>query len=215
MYNKILESFNLNDKDIIAVYPYGSRIYGTVTEASDYDFVVVLKELNQESDQLDAANYPITINLYSETSFQDRIDKHRISNLECLFLPSNKILKETKKFNFKLNKTKLRESISEKASKDFNQCKKRLSDSQGWNPVTKQFYTKKVYEAKKSLFHCFRIIDFGLQIANNGKIVDYASCNQLWKEIFGNPSEDWEDYKSKYQAVYNAKMTEFRKVAPK
>jgi predicted nucleotidyltransferase len=214
MYDKILESFNVLDKDILAVYPYGSRIYGTATEASDYDFVVVLKNLKVESDQLDAADYPITINLYSEESFRDRLAKHRISTLECIFLPSDQILKETK-FPFKLDKVKLRESISEKASKDFNQCKKRLSDSQGWNPVTNEPYVRKVYEAKKSLFHCFRIIDFGLQIAKNGKIINYASCNQLWQEILNDPSENWEDYKAKYQETYNNKMTEFRKVAPK
>src|ERR1035437_10219017 len=161
MYNKILDSFNFPEKDILAIYPYGSRIYGTATEASDYDFVVVLKNLKSDCDQLDAANYPITVNLYSEESFKDRLDKHRISILECIFLPSNQVLKEVFKFPFKLDKSKLRESISEKASKDFNQCKKRLSDSQGWNPITNEPYIKKVYEAKKSLFHCFRIIDFG------------------------------------------------------
>jgi predicted nucleotidyltransferase len=216
LHQKILDAFKLSEQDIIAIYPYGSRIYGTATESSDYDFVVVMKHLTAESDQLDAPNDTITINLYSEDSFTDRVAKHRISVLECLFLPADKVIKEpSKPFQFRLNKQALRESISEKASKDFNQCKKRLSDSQGWNPVLNQPFVKKVYEAKKSLFHCFRIIDFGMQIANNGKIVDYTSCNKLWQEIKDNPSDKWEDYASLYKETYNSKMTEFRKVAPK
>lgn len=216
LHQKILESFKLSEQAILAIYPYGSRIYGTATETSDYDFVVVVKHLTADSDQLDAKDDPITINLYSEASFADRVIKHRISVLECLFLPSDKVIKQpAKPVPFRLDKQTLRNSISEKASKDFNQCKKRLSDSQGWNPVLNKPFVKKVYEAKKSLFHCFRIIDFGLQIANNGKIVDYASCNQLWHQILDNQSDKWEDYQSPYKEAYNAKITEFRKVAPK
>lgn len=211
----ILSEFKLNDFDVLSIIPYGSRVYGTATEKSDYDFVVVVKGSQDDSDQLNSLNHPLTINVYSEISFKDRINKHRISTLECLFLSSDKLLKETIKFSFKLDKSRLRESISEKASKDFNQCKKRLSDAQGWNPVTNQPYVRKVYEAKKSLFHCFRIIDFGSQIAKTEKIYDYSSCNQLWQEILNNPSEDWEDYKNKYQGMYNFQMTEFRKAAPK
>ena len=42
---------------------------------------------------------------------------------------------------------------------------------------------KNIYIAKKSLFHSFRIIDFGTQIAKNGRITDYGSTNHIWFEI--------------------------------
>lgn len=215
MYEKILESFNFKDEDVLCIYPYGSRVYGTAKPNSDYDFVVVLKEVETESDRLDSKDHPISITTYSPDSFKEKIQEHKIGILECIFCPSELIVKERLKFDFKLNKSKLRESISEKCSKDWNQAKKRFSDSQGWNPVTNQPYVRKVYEAKKSLFHCFRMISFASQIINHGKIVNFGSCNELWEEIVTDPSEQWEDYKARYQLAYNSQMTEFRKIAPK
>jgi hypothetical protein len=215
MYSQILDDFKLEDSNVLNVYPYGSRIYRTNTPTSDYDFVVVCKTVVTESDRLDSKDNPISITIYSQESFQNKVNENKISLLECVFCPEEKILKQSAKPNFKLDKAKLRVSISEKCSKDWNQAKKRFSDSQGINPVTGEKYTRKVYEGKKSLFHCFRMIDFGTQIINGGKISNFASCNDLWEEIYTNPSEDWEDYKTLYHDLFNARMTEFRKIAPK
>jgi predicted nucleotidyltransferase len=215
MYHALLEQAGYSDDDILAVYSYGSRVYGTASKTSDYDYNVVVKELKSEAEQLFVEDHSVTINVYSEPVFIERIAKHRISALECIFLPPDKIIKETTKYAFVLDRGQLRESVSEKASKAFNQCRKRLMDDQGINPATGQVYDRRIYEAKKALFHCFRIIDFGMQIAKDGKIYDYGRSNQLWKEIMDNPSEDWEVYRAKYKETYNAKMTEFRKLAPK
>lgn len=215
MYNQILESFKFKDEDVLNVYPYGSRVYSTNTEASDHDFVVILKKVETESDRLDSQDYPISLTIYSPEGFQQKINLHKIVALECIFCPKDKILKSTIDFTFKLDKSMLRASISEKCSKDWNQAKKRFSDSQGWNPITNQPYVRKVYEAKKSLFHCFRMLDFGTQIVKEGKINRFDSCNDLWEEIVTDPSEEWEHYKEKYYHSYNSQLIEFRKIAPK
>lgn len=220
----IISEFRLNDEHILNIYPYGSRIYNTASEKSDYDFIVVGRGVpvtkypynSADCDQLDSPNYPITINLYpSEESFEDRIKMHRISVLECLFLPPDKILKETVKFPFILHRKRLRESISEKASNSWVKAKKKFSDNQILNPEIGKLYEQDFHLAKKSLFHSLRIIDFGIQIATQGKIINYSSCCQLWQEILNNPSNNWQDYQNKYQQYYNSQMTEFRKAAPK
>lgn len=215
MYAKILESFKFKDEDVLSVYSYGSRVYGTATEKSDHDFVVVLKNVETESDRIDSQDHPISITIYSKEGFQEKVNLHKIGALECIFCPQNKILKSTMEFSFKLDKSALRASISEKCSKDWNQAKKRFSDSQGWNPVTNQPYVRKVYEAKKSLFHCFRMLDFATQIIEKGKIINFSSCNDLWEEIVTDPADTWEPYKEKYHQSYNSKLIQFRKIAPK
>lgn len=215
MYDRILQSFKFKDSNVLNVFPYGSRVYGTNTEKSDYDFVVVLKNLETDSDRLDAPDEPISITTYTQESFQDRVNQHKLSVLECLFCPEDLVLKSTVRFDFKLNLSALRASVSEKCSKDWNQAKKRFSDSQGWNPVTNQPYVRKVYEAKKSLFHCFRMLDFATQIIQQGKIVRFSSCNDLWEEIVTDPADTWEPYRAKYYEQYNNKLIEFRKLAPK
>lgn len=204
MYNQILKYFNLNDKDIVNVYPYGSRVYKTNSEQSDYDFIIVCNSQVREF-ALSSFDNKINIHLYSVADFQEQLDNHKISAMECLFLPKDLLLKSNHNFSFKLSKDKLRTSISEKASHSWVKAKKKLEVEKDRN----------IYIAKKSLFHSFRIIDFGTQIASENRIVNYSSSNYLWKEIIENESEEWDDYKNKYQDLFNAKMTDFRKVAPK
>ncbi len=215
MIELILKDFGYQDSNVLGCFPYGSRVYGTNKPDSDYDFILVLKEVALESDRLDSRDNPISITIYSEEGFQQRVNEHKIFALECLFCPKDLVLKNELKFQFKLDKSSLRHSISEKCSKDWNQAKKRFSDSQGINPVTGERYIRKIYEGKKSLFHCFRMIDFAIQIIEKGKIEKFDSCNEFWEELFTDPSEDWQHYHDKYYANYNNRLIEFRKLAPK
>ncbi len=204
MLNLILKDFHLVENEILMIYPYGSRVYKTNSELSDYDFIIVLnKEIREYA--LSSNDEKLNIHLYDTSGFQDQLNQHKISALECLFLPENLLLKNNHKFNFTLNKAKLRSSISEKASHSFVKAKKKFEI-----PAYRD-----VYIAKKSLFHSLRIIDFGAQIAKYDKIIDYSSSNYLWDEIKNNEAEDWDTYKNKYHELFNSKMTEFRKLAPK
>ena len=40
--SSILESLKITE-DVLAIFPYGSRIYGTANLDSDYDFIIVTK----------------------------------------------------------------------------------------------------------------------------------------------------------------------------
>lgn len=215
MLNLVLKDFYLDDANVLAAFPYGSRVYGTNRKDSDHDFIIVCKQVKIDSDRLDSTVNPISITTYSEETFKKRIAEHKIFALECLFCPKNLILKNKLDIQFKLNKSKLRHSISEKCSKDWNQAKKRFSDSQDINPVTGERYVRKVYEGKKSLFHCFRMINFAIQIIEKDKIENFGSCNELWEELYTDPSEDWNHYDNKYYSDYNNRLIEFRKMAPK
>ena len=200
----IIKTFGLNRSDVLTIFPYGSQVYKTASEQSDHDFIVVFKDGTVEDEFANTQN-KLSIHSYNHSTFQDHLDKHKISALECYFLPAEFVLFQSKKFNFSLHIETLRSSISEKASHSFVKAKKKFEIEQDRN----------VYIAKKSLFHSLRIINFGIQIASNKKIIDYTSSNPLWEDIYTDPNESWSPYKEKYQPLFNSMMTEFRKLAPK
>jgi predicted nucleotidyltransferase len=205
MYDFILKDFHLTDEQVLNVYPYGSFVYGTSNIFSDKDFIVVCNNETIDRDSLSSSWRALNATIYSFNSFVEKVLMHKISALECIFLPKDKLLKFSKEIPFVLNKKTLRESISEKASHSWVKSKKKFEVIQDRN----------VYVAKKSLFHSLRIIDFGIQIAAKGKIDNYSSCKDLWEEIYTEPNEEWDFYKEKYQNYFNSQMTEFRKLAPK
>lgn len=204
----IYEKTGLQVNELILVCPYGSRIYGTQRKNSDYDFVIVTtkKSNEQYSDKL------ININFFTPEEHQDRLNNHEISALECYFLPDEQVLfnsthslnkKNKYEFKFNLDLTKLRHSLSAKSSNSWVKAKKKLTIEKDYD----------LDLGRKSLFHSFRIINYGIQIATHGKIVDYGSCNDLFKEIMD--CYTWNDIFDQYKEKYNNICSEFRKIAPK
>lgn len=198
-------------KDLLWVGRYGSRVYGTTTEKSDYDYVVVSKERFVSSPEASKENANISI--VSINEFDTSLQEHQIRELECLWLSPKDILFDrldlltrTKSIDtyFGVDLKKLRHSISEKASHSFVKAKKKFIV-----PADKN-----IYAGKKSLFHSLRILNFGAQIAKDGRISDYGAANNYFTQIMNDPSEDWEHYRQIYKPIYNSLATEFRKLAP-
>lgn len=201
IFNKLMEL-------TIVKYAYGSFVYGTNDENSDRDYICVISEtniINDDEFQLkqDGCDYTFI----KEKKFVNDIKNHDISALECIFLPSKFIDGNNDFiFNFEYDENKLRASISAVCSNSFVKAKKKLT-------VDKDFDFRK---AIKSLFHSIRIFDFGIQIANNRKIIDYSSCSDLWiNELSKETSTDWNYYKDKYKPLYNKKHSEFVQLARK
>ncbi len=192
----------IEERDIVAVFGYGSRVYGCVSETSDYDYILVRRGGNRVEYNNDGRK--LSVNVIPEEDFIHDLEEHEISALECLWLPKNKILK-AHTFPFTHNPQKLRHSISEKASHSFVKAKKKLTVDKDYNE----------YVGKKSLFHSLRIIDFGIQIGTHGKIVNYSSANKLWEEIVNSPTQQWPYYQNKYKPIYNRMMSDFRILCPK
>ena len=198
-YTEILKRAKLDDSNVVNDYMYGSRVYGTNHAKSDYDFIFVVKVRNNEQ----FSNNQININFYTEEGHQQRLNEHEISALECQFISPEFILKESKKFNFKLDLARLRHSLSKKASNSWVKCKKKLTV-----PADYDFGV-----GRKSMFHSFRILDYGIQIATQGSIVDYGSCNELFQEIMRY--YDWESLYEHFKKQHNEVSSNFREVTHK
>jgi hypothetical protein len=201
----------LSEDNILAIFPYGSTVYGTTNENSDYDFIVVCK--NGYGEDLIQSDIKITIegigfdfNIYSIDRFNELKNAHDIAILECLSLdPSKRIVSMIDSMCefHDIHLPTLRKSISSIVNNSWVKCKKKLTVEENQE-----------YIGKKSLFHSFRILDFGIQIARHGRIIDFMSSSELFAEIVNGP-DDWEYYKDKYKKPHNALMSEFRSLAPK
>lgn len=187
------------NKKLLNVYLYGSNVYGTANEESDVDYIYVVDHQDKSEDQLLLGKTNITI--HPAEYFQHKLNNHDVSALECYFLPE-KFKIELHKFNFKLDLEKLRRSFSEKSSNSWVKAKKKIDVHQEYKL------------GKKSLFHSLRIVNFGIQIAQFGKVENYAAANQWWQRIDSQNFKTWQEYKDTWQKTYNSLHSEFRSLAP-
>lgn len=202
----ICRTLGIFPDDLVAVFSYGSKVYGTASERSDDDYILVLKDtsLRKVEDLPVSEHFDHTA--YTVSQFEEKILAHEVSALECLWLRPGLRL-DLRHFSdvFVLDLPTLRQSFSSKASNSFVKAKKKFTVEKDRDP----------YIAKKSLFHSLRILVFGMQIASYGRIINYAAANRFWYKIKENKSERWEDYKAEWQPLYNRLSSTFRILAPK
>ncbi len=182
---------------ILNKYPYGSRVYGTNTELSDFDCIMVCEEDIPMPIQYTENNTDFTI--YSKKMWDKLAQDNAVVFMECFFL-DNSMKEETYVPDFSIVDEKIRSSFSRVASNSWVKCKKKLTVEKDFAPRI----------GKKSLWHSLRIIMFGTQILTFGKIINYQEANSFYDEIVNNPSNNWKEYKEKYQPIYNSLKTKFR-----
>ena len=161
----ILKELNV-EGDVLAIFPYGSRVYGTASEDSDYDYIIVMKGAMLDNgafrnNAISNDDYTIQGVVYSRGGFIDAINKYEIGALECLSLPEDKII--LKKWPFKVTKWNNREMIKAIISKASNSL--HYSKMASKNDDNER--------AIKSMYHALRILNFGLQLKEHKKIVDF------------------------------------------
>ena len=184
---EILNHFDIPIDDVLCIYPYGSRIYGCVTETSDHDWVIVYRSSllpngafrNNAISSEDRSHQAIC---YSRTGFINAINTYDMTALECMFIPEEVI--PLKKMNFSIKKWEKKAMVNAIISK--------MSSS--WYIAIKN-KKKDVLKCKKNVYHSLRMLRFALQMLDKEKIYDYSECNELKKEIFNTPDENFRMYK--------------------
>ncbi len=171
----ILTELNITE-DVLNVYPYGSRVYGTNNEFSDYDYIIVtkgsmLKSGGFKQNAISNKDKSIQGVLYSRSGFIDAINNYDISALECLSLPIGDVLQ--KKWDFKIQKWN---------NKDFVKSIV-IKMSASW--FSADNHSKDGYYdlAKKGLFHSIRILNFAKQLKERNHIYDFTIVNSFKKEL--------------------------------
>ena len=187
----------------INIYRWGSFVYGTLSEESDCDYLVILADGHGYPEQFHVDNEDF--NIFSESQWIEMCKNNEIETLESAFLPDHCIVKETKKYELQVNYDLVRKVISAISSNSFVKCRKKLKEnSEDWHDFNPRV-------GKKSLWHSLRLYMFGIQIMNTGKIYDYSEANKYYDDIVNNPCNDWEYYKNKYKPIHNKLHSDFKK----
>ena len=195
----IIKASGLHPSRVFNVYLFGSRIYGTHTDSSDWDVVIVGKN-SVESIEIKTDLY--NIHIYTPDKFKADLDWHMPKNLECYFAPDWAKLKEDMKFDLKLDLKKLRHATSHVSSNSWVKCKKKLTIADEYNIGV------------KSLYHSLRIPMFSSQIIQSGKIIDFSCANFIWDKIM-NKTWTWKELENEFKQLHNNVLTDFRKLTPK
>lgn len=182
-------------ENIIYSFRFGSKVYGSDTDKSDDDYMVVVD--SDEELKYGLHDDKKNIHVYSDRTFRRLIKEHDIAVIECLFSNDTH-------YKFELDIKQLRHSISAVVFNSFSKCRKKLKEGDEYDP----------YIAKKSLFHSLRILDFGIQIAEHGRILDFSSMNHHLDDIMSIDSNDFNVFRKKYEPIGKAMKKRFKKIAP-
>ena len=180
------------------IYVFGSRVYGTTSVDSDWDFIMVANTPNSNQ-EIRSGNF--NIHVVTEEQFLKNLKDHHSSTVEAFFAPSQFRLQEEVKFNWSPNIPSLRHSFSHISSNSWVKCKKKMDQGD-------------YYIGVKSLFHSLRIPMFGIQIAKTGGIYDFTVANSIYDRIM---SKDWtwEELDSEFRILRNSILSDFRSFTQK
>lgn len=198
-YSQLVAQLQETDENLLNLYSYGSRVYGTATEASDWDFVAIVSQKTTEQ----YLNEHLNVHFFTTDEFQQQLDAHEISALECIYLPAHAIWKATQSFTIQVDLVKLRHSLSAKSSNSWVKCKKKLTLEKDYD----------LHGGRKSMFHAFRIILYGIQLCHSGRITDYTAANAIYAEIC--QYTQWNELYNLFKPRYNQLLSTFRLAAPK
>jgi predicted nucleotidyltransferase len=193
---EIIKATNLHPTRIQNVYVFGSRIYGTASDKSDYDILLIANTPYPEK-ELVVDN--LNIHILVLDRFLEQLKQHHIGKIECVLSPF--ILKNSVEISLDIKIPSLRHSISHTCSNSWVKCKKKLEQGD-------------YYIGIKSLFHSLRIAMFGIQLAEHGKIIDWTCANYIWDKL-QSKQWTWEELDKEFRAERNKILTEFRKITEK
>ena len=186
---KILSDIEIPEWKIHNIYIYGSRIYGTYNEGSDYDVIVTACGLDEHKEIM-VGDY--NIHIYTPDVFKDNLYKYVPVNIECLFLPDWAKVQEKDGINgFTIDDNKIRKHFSGYSYGSWLKAKRKIMEGD-------------YYRGAKSIFHSLRILDIGRQIISHKKIVDFSRANKYWNELVelqDNEECRWKFYNKRFIAL--------------
>lgn len=181
----------------INIYEWGSRVYQTSTDSSDWDYIAIVPDdFPKEPDQYEFGNH--TYNIEHESEWITKLKRNSVEALECISLTPQFIVKETKYYPFSFNLYEAHAAISERASIAWVKGKKKLT-------IEKDFDWR---SGKKSIWHSLRLYLFGIQCAQYGLVVDFTAANKYYNDIVvkkhgDSGIDEWEYLKKTYHQLNN------------
>lgn len=215
----ILQRINLNPNDVANIYHYGSWVYGTNSDTSDRDLMIITRNSRQKrlvfrpdydyfhNFELHRLSNEYDVCVHSVENFELLLEKNYLLAVECLFLPDEFKIKE--EIDFK--KVYLEKYYDKKRLKQngFYENATALALHQGNNYLLGSVYPsshgpthpssceKKDPSARKhvfkNLFHGIRYLYTAEQLIRTSSIEDFRQATHIFhkmKDIAGDWSDD-------------------------
>ena len=198
----ILRELNLNEDSVLNIYNYGSWVYGTNSETSDRDIMIVTRSpskppltFREDFDYFhDFDLYKLwnqyDVCVHSVENFEVLLEKNYLLAIECIFLPDEFKLKEEIDFRsvylekyfdpVRLKTVAWYENgtaISVYHSDDESETFPRRSSSWGSEGPTGRMYLF------KNLFHGFRYLDVAEQLIRTRSIHDFQRVSHVFQQM--------------------------------
>lgn len=215
LYNQVPVAL-LNCSVKCNIYQTGSRVYGTATDTSDYDFFVIIsdahyKMLNaippceswqqQYAGKTTSEEYQclyfgnVNLNIYSAKQFDAHLQKNWLQAIACLCLPKQFVWKCDFAFEYAVNFRKLGMSVIGEAGKHYEMARRKWHEG--------------VHAAKKLIVHSIRDFLYGMQVAQKNKIDDFGAANSFYYEIMALTDTSFEYYDKRYHDYYEKLKMQF------
>jgi len=220
---KMITNININDfnmvkideEDILGIYVYGSRLWGTDNENSDLDYAIILDNKSSiwkfhEKCYIQKESEDIDLHIMSVDYYEDLVRNCDEFGLSIYFQKYPLLKYNDTVWIGELSLQDLRKQFSSKANNSYVKAKKKLQDGEA-----------KI--AYKSLYHSIRILDFGRKIAEEiiaeeNRIYDMTSFGESiewFEQCFEVEKLPWEEIHKIFKPIFNDYATEFKKLAPK
>lgn len=197
LLSDIIAAAQIHPKKVKGCYVFGSRVYQSASEYSDWDIILIA---NSPSYEVEIRSGDLNIHIITPDLALKYAKDNHIKAIELICAPEWAKLMEFD-FKFVYKEDSFRHNISHTVSNSWVKAKKKIQQGD-------------YYIGIKSLFHSLRIVDFGIQFSSSRKI-DFTSSNWIWDEINVDLEFQWEDLFTKYKPLLNERLSDFRKLAPK
>lgn len=207
----------MTDEEILGIYIWGSRLWGTDNNDSDLDYCIIVSDSSsiwryEPNGYFQRESEDIDLHIMSETRYKKMVQECDEMALSVYF-QENPLLKY--EYKAEINLQNLRKSFSSKANNSYVKAKKKLTVEEGTQENFKLAY--------KSMYHSLRLLDFGTEIALlvNGigtgiyNFTSYGENFEWVREEFIIHVDNWEHLHELFRPIYNNYASEFKKLAPK
>ena len=193
---RVFRTLNLQEADVLNVYLVGSHMWGTCSKHSDWDLVIVVRQL-ASAKPINKHKSNIEAFILSREDFTQFVRDHLMQVLLVLWLPRECVLLEKfdpQKSWFVFDQEALVKSLAHSRERDM-----RIAE--------KHFQKGDRSKAKKVLLHCMRYLEMGAQIRESGRITDYPAASSQRTVIFENLSAVWSELEEELRPVMDALWT--------
>ena len=168
--NQVLDKFGLKFNKVLNIYLLGSRLWGTSTESSDYDLMIICRDYTGQQ-SLHTHNIDATVLDINE--FNKRVKNYEFIETICTHLPNEFILLEKRKIRPLLsNYSQWKQTMQYRIKRDMSYVDK--NESKG-----------KLDRASKTRFHALMTLIIGIQVLKlwSGEIkqIDFTVAKEYYK----------------------------------